>query len=263
MDLVTKIAFVTLAINAIVIAGGIVFLLYFTYECLVWSNIETYIKHYLSTNEHNKVEEYSKKLLESKQKYKQFWGYTGLAKKELQCKNYDTAIEYAEKAIEILPGEYEGYYPLLDSLFRSKQYYRALYYCFVARSKSVIDPLLNLKIASIFICLGCYDEARKLLETATLDYRESPLPDIFIAIIHYLERNNKLAIDFIRKAREKVKPSISDHSEVNEWAKGLLAVMSGDFKEGKYIFEYYSETSNFGPIFELILVRINEIYKVD
>lgn len=265
MDLLTKIAFVALVLDVIILVVGVPIIIYYINAESNYDLDDNQIRELLASGEIEELKQQCNKLLNSTNKTHQHLAYVGMARIEFREKNIDKAEENLLKAVELKPKGAHAYIALVDIMFFKKEIFKAFYYLFSALTKCNTwdDFQLYIAAAKLFTYIKHYDEAIAMFEKASGQNSWSPLPLIGIAIVHYLNKNNTKAIDFIRQARTKTNSSVALDSEVDEWAKGLLAIMSGDIKEAKYIFEYYSETNTFGPIFELILERINLTFDPD
>lgn len=233
------------------------------YQWFLFGDLEDALSKLLNEKNYDELEKKCEVLMSSNVKYKQYYAFNAIAVRELKKKSYEKAEEYANKAIELMPSEDSAYKTMVDIFFQQKDINKAYYYILQSAAKSSLNYNMCVASGKLFTFTEKYDEAIKMYELASSENNLSPVPLIAIAFVHYLNRNNTKAIDFIREARKKINPNITSHIEVDEWAKGLLAIMSGDFKEACYIFDYYSEESDFGPIFDLILDKVKKVFRSD
>lgn len=261
LELITKISYMVLGINASLLVIALCMWIILIRQWVIWDSLENEIKKFISEGKLDEIRDKCEQLVNSKEKYKRYNGYNGLALLELKKKNFFNVDKYANNAIEIVPNEISAYVTLIDAFITQKEPFKGHFYLLRALDNSYLNFTLCITAGKLFIITGHYDEAIKMFESASKKDFRSPLPFISIAISHYLNKNNNKAIDFIRQTRKKIDPNISAHAEITDWTKGLLAIISGDLKEAIYIFEYYKEENAFGPIFELILERININFK--
>lgn len=260
MDLLIKIAYVALGIDILILLVIFVIFIRFMFIDMKTDSRINEFKNNLEKNEPEKVEKICEQLTTSRKKTDQYARHFGLALLDIKNKEFEHALENLEKARELYPDLSTTYYKTIDILFQQKQFTKA--YSFLMKSvyhNILFDCKFFTYAGMLFLSSESFEEAINVFELAEKKDSNSPTPHIGIAIAHYLNKNNTLTIDAIRTARKKIKPQNINHNELNEWAKGLLALIHGDLKEAKYIFEYYKETSNFGPVFELILNRINKL----
>jgi tetratricopeptide (TPR) repeat protein len=261
LDLFTKIAYIALGVNLVIIGAGLTVLAYFISHWYQSDVIRVKLDQFIRKKEFEELGLETQKLINSGKKYKIYFALHAMAKKEMILKNYDKAEEYATEAIELMPSEDQVYYTLLDILLIKKEISKGFYYLFLAGTKIFNNYSLSIRAGKYFMYTGNYAEAIKTLEHASQDSSEQVAPLVFIAISHYLNKNKKEAIDYIRKARKRIEENPQyDFSKENEWAKGLLAMMSGDFREATYLFDYYKDNLEYGPVFELLLQKIREYY---
>lgn len=262
MELLIKIALVVLALNVLVIGPFICYLIY----CLITDiTFETFSKSADLNIEHQQfdaLEKQCQELINSDEKTKKYCAHYGLGLLETKRKNFDNAIEHFESAITLIPSIQASHFRLVDIMFMLKDIDRGFYYILRGIDSNILfESKFFTYIGMLFLANSNNNEAIKMFEIAQKRDLNSPTPKVGIAIAHFLNRNNTLAIDCIREARKVINTDKADHTQANEWAKGLLALMHGDAKEAKYIFEYYKESSNFGPVFEIILERIEQVFK--
>lgn len=264
MELVYKVAIIALALDVLVIAGFLGSLGYWIYQDILFDNIQHTLKNKIDTKDYEELDTLCKELLESKKRIKMYCAYYGLSLTEFKKKNMEAAQEYAEKAIEVIPSLSHAYLQIIQIMLSKKEFLKSYFFALQALNNNVLfDSNFGIYLGMIFLSCKEYLEAIKLFEISSRKDVHSPKPLVCIAIAHYLNKNNQKAIDFIREARKKINPNCAKHFEVNEWAKGLLAIIHGDLKEARYIFEYYRESSNFEPVFEQILERIKQVIRPD
>lgn len=260
MDLLIKIAYIALGLDILIILTLLIVFIRFVYIDIKTDEKINEFTANLEKNELDKITNTCKKLMNSRRKTDQYTKHFGLALLNIKNKEFEPALDNLEKAREIYPDLSTSYYKTIDILFQQRQFNKAYSFLFKSIYHNILfDCKFFIYAGMLFISNESYDEAIKIFELAEKKDSSSPTPNIGIAIAHYLNKNNTLTIDSIRTARKKIKPQNTKHNELNEWAKGLLAIIHGDLKEAKYIFEYYKETSNFSPVFELILNRINNL----
>ena len=261
MDLIIKIALVVLVINTLSVTFFAMWIAHYIINDFKNDELYDEIKLLTQKNEYEKLKDKCEKNINSSNKLIRYYAHYGLALQEIKLTNYIEAEELLGECIRIIPTNLHSYYKLIEIKLILKEPSRAYYYVIQAFDNSVFpDSNFFTYVGMLFTANEEYDDAIKIFEMASKKDSKSPMPIIGIAIAHYLNKNNNKAIDFIREARNKINPNNSSHTEINEWAKGLLAIMHGDFKEAHYIFEYYRDSSNFGPIFDLILQRIKIVF---
>lgn len=259
VDHLTKAAYIFFFIDLLLLVGGVFVVLYLIIKWTVLGKLESDLNHLLLSGKHTEAEEIAKELILSNRKYKKYYGYNTLSLIELKRKHFDNAEKYALQATIVFPGDPNSYTTLIDVYLHKRQVYKGLYYVLQAASNAYLDLDLCIAAGKLYLYSDNYDEAIKMFEIAAERDPNSPVPTISIAIAYYLSKNNKKAIDYVRMARKNINPENSFDIEVNEWAKGLLAGMSGDFREASYIFEYYKDVSSYGPIFEKVLERLTPV----
>lgn len=264
LELLYKVAIVALVLDVLVILGFLSSLGYWIYQDILFDNINQTLKNKIDTKDYEELDKFCEELLQSKKRIKMYCAYYGLSLTEFKKKNLEMAQEYAEQAIEVIPSLSHAYLQIIQIMLSRKEYLKSYFFALQALNNNVLfDSNFGVHIGMIFLSCKQYIEAIKLFEQSSKKDINSPKPLVCMAIAHYLNKNNQKAIDFIREARKKINPNSAKHFEVNEWAKGLLAIIHGDLKEARYIFEYYRESSNFEPVFEQILDRIKLVIKPD